>query len=467
MMMMNTTEIADRLARIENLILGLNKDALPLDGCVKKMPASRPEVEPQTQVCKVSYDVLAINIKNKLQKLFQTKELEVTWLEEIDFEDMILSSLNPIECNELITGSHEQVGLQNWTRCDTTVEKSSGMSVVNEDENSQSSTTTTTTTTTKPTKSKKTPNTSQTIDKESLKAEKEAKANEKKSEKQELISMKAADKESKEYETSIKKMEKATAPKPTETAAQKKKAEKEAKELEKKAEKEANELKKKAEKEAKELEKKAEKEANELKKKAEKEAKELEKKAEKENKAPRKRTKDATASQSLVSQSQPVMSQTTIELFHDDEVSNSKSSTTDAVELSPSPPPPQTQIQPKLSLIKPSEYNKIEEKSEKINEENAAEEEEENSTNTEDEAEEEDDEEETKPTHEILTNWSIPSKPEILYFVKKGTYIYECVKNEENPKGEINWTNSVGLVMGAKIVYTMSYKHYESLIVRT
>jgi len=446
-MMMNTSEIADRLARIENLILGLNKDALPLDGCVKKMPASRPEVEPQTQVCKVSYDILAINIKNKLQKLFQTKELEVTWLEEIDFEEMILSSLNPIECNELITGSQEQVGLQNWTRCDTTVEKSSGMSVVNnDDENSQSSTTTTT----KPTKSKKTTNTSQAIDKETMKAEKEAKANEKKSEKQELVLMKAYDKESKEYETSIKKMEKATAPKPTETAAQKKKAEKEAKELEKKAEKEANELKKKAEKEAKELEKKAEKEANELKKKAEKE-----------NKAPRKRTKDATASQSLVSQSQP-----TIELFHDDEVSNSKSSTTDAVELSPSPPPPQTQIQPKLSLIKPSEYNKIEEKSEKINEENAAEEEEEeNSTNTEDEAE--DDEEETKPTHEILTNWSIPSKPEILYFVKKGTYIYECVKNEENPKGEINWNNSVGLVMGSKIVYTMSYKHYESLIVRT
>ena len=463
---MNTSEITERLARIENLILGMNKDATASaqdDVCMKKLPtqviASRPGLEPTTtQVCKVRYDILAVNIKNKLQKLFQTKELEVTWLEEIDFEDIILSSLNPIECNELIMGSNPpppQNGLQTSTRSDTDgeIRMEPSHEMVVDDEKLQA----------KPTKStkassKKTSDTA-SIDKEALTAEKEAK----------------------EYETAIKKMEKAKVPKTTArnkeadsetTTAEKKKADKEAKELAKKAEKEAKELEKKAEKEAKELEKKAEKEAMDAKKKAEKEAMDAKKKAEKENKPTRKRTtKDTTssASQSLVSQSQPILSQQPdeYELSHDSAEFSNKSTTSETNE-EPStlsqPPPPASSPPQKLSLIHPSTYKQIKDDdldSGKRNEE--YDEEEENSTNTEDEEEEES----SVHNYDILTSWSIPSKPEVLYFVKKGTYIYECVKNEENPKGEINWNTSVGLIMGAKIIYTMNYKHYESLIIQT
>jgi hypothetical protein len=68
----------------------------------------------------------------------------------------------------------------------------------------------------------------------------------------------------------------------------------------------------------------------------------------------------------------------------------------------------------------------------------------------------------------VLTHISIPSKPEVISFVLKGQYVHEKRKTEENPDGEIDWSNSIGVMMGSgKIIYSMNYKHYEGLIIKT
>jgi hypothetical protein len=103
-------------------------------------------------------------------------------------------------------------------------------------------------------------------------------------------------------------------------------------------------------------------------------------------------------------------------------------------------------------------------------EENDEDEEEEDENNSTEEDEEEYEEEEITQSQEytIISNMSIPSKPEIKNFVLKGQYVYVCVKTTENPDGEIDWHNSVGVMMGSgKIIYTMTYKQYEGLIVKT
>jgi hypothetical protein len=430
--MIAPSEVNERLERIEALLLGMKKSETTSN-------RRRQECEAvPTQVCKVRYDVLAVNIKNKLRELFDQKSVESSMLEEFDMEELILSSLQTEDCNEkqLLFGRSSP----NLTRMDLPPPPQTQHN--NKSEQKPISTTTTPNSVESltqesnkpppppPSKSEKITKKLSEAEKEARKAEKEAKDTEKKSEKDNLVGMRGADKD-------------------PETAAQKKKAEKEALELKKKADKEALELKKKADKEAKELEKKLEKEAKELKKKEEKA-----------NKQPRKKASKDTTSTTTTTASQPAVTQS--QIMEEPEVSldaslGGCSSTTHT--------PPSNG----LSLIKPSKSNQIiRSEGGGGGEEHEEEYYEENSTNTEDEEEEEEEEEQPIGSqYKKLENWSIPSKPDIVYFAQKGNYIYECVKSEEHPEGIINTSTSVGMIMGTKIVYTMNFKEYETLVIRT
>jgi hypothetical protein len=444
--MIAPSEVNERLERIEALLLGMKKSETTSN-------RRRQECEAvPTQVCKVRYDVLAVNIKNKLRELFDQKSVESSMLEEFDMEELILSSLQTEDCNEkqLLFGRSSP----NLTRMDLPPPPQTQHN--NKSEQKPISTTTTPNSVESltqesnkpppppPSKSEKITKKLSEAEKEARKAEKEAKDTEKKSEKDNLVGMRGADKESKDYEKAMAKRSK-----DPETAAQKKKAEKEALELKKKADKEALELKKKADKEAKELEKKLEKEAKELKKKEEKA-----------NKQPRKKASKDTTSTTTTTASQPAVTQS--QIMEEPEVSldaslGGCSSTTHT--------PPSNG----LSLIKPSKSNQIiRSEGGGGGEEHEEEYYEENSTNTEDEEEEEEEEEQPIGSqYKKLENWSIPSKPDIVYFAQKGNYIYECVKSEEHPEGIINTSTSVGMIMGTKIVYTMNFKEYETLVIRT
>jgi hypothetical protein len=77
---------------------------------------------------------------------------------------------------------------------------------------------------------------------------------------------------------------------------------------------------------------------------------------------------------------------------------------------------------------------------------------------------EEEDEEEDDYT--IITNWSIPSKPSVICFVKRGNYIYERVRTSEKPEGVINWTTSVAILLpGRPPIFSRLYSHYKELVI--
>jgi hypothetical protein len=75
-------------------------------------------------------------------------------------------------------------------------------------------------------------------------------------------------------------------------------------------------------------------------------------------------------------------------------------------------------------------------------------------------------EEEKEEEGIILTNWSIPSKPSVLYFVKLGQYVYERIQTAEKPQGVIDFTTSVAiLIPGRPPIFSRKYTHYKELIV--
>jgi hypothetical protein len=65
----------------------------------------------------------------------------------------------------------------------------------------------------------------------------------------------------------------------------------------------------------------------------------------------------------------------------------------------------------------------------------------------------------------ILTNWSIPSKPEVLCFVKKGQFVYERVQTSDKPLGVIDWTTSVAIMLPGRTVFSSKYTHYKELVI--
>jgi len=73
------------------------------------------------------------------------------------------------------------------------------------------------------------------------------------------------------------------------------------------------------------------------------------------------------------------------------------------------------------------------------------------------------DEEEDEGT--ILTNWSIPSKPEVLCFVKLGQFVYQRVRTAENPLGVIDFTTSVAILLPRGPVFPIAYRHYRELVI--
>jgi hypothetical protein len=474
-----TNAFADRLERIESMLLAMSLS----DG--KKPTQHEPikiQSEPsQTIVCKVRYDILASNIKNKLHECFAGKGIEdLAFLNEINFEDLILSSLDTTESNEQPSSSTTIIKIDESRRDDVVSSLIHKNDTHTEPQPTTTSKTATSLKETAAPRAKK--EAAPKADKEALKAEKDA-------QKAEQNEMKSCEKETREYDKALQKAKIAEAklaakPRiiPDKEA---KKAEKEAEEAKKKAEKEAEEAKKKAEKEAlkaekealkaeKEAQKKAEKEAADAKKKAEKEAADEKKKAEKEAKKsstskPRK-SKDATttsASGESISNTQTQSMSQPSQIMEDEFSEHSNESTTSKSSSK------------SLSLVHPDQFKSQEpvgiiRKSTPITANpsliNDEDEDEDNSTNTYDDAEEDDEDEDmdNKTDYEILTNWSIPSKPEVAYFAKRGQYVYECVKTEENPEGSINWNVSVGwLTSGGKHILTKSYAHYGDLIVKT
>ena len=65
----------------------------------------------------------------------------------------------------------------------------------------------------------------------------------------------------------------------------------------------------------------------------------------------------------------------------------------------------------------------------------------------------------------ILTNWSIPSKPSVICFVKKGQFVYERVRTAEHPLGVVDWTTSVAIMLPGRTVFSSKYTHYRELVV--
>ena len=456
-----TNAFADRLERIESMLLAMTLSDGKRPNQQQHEPIKIQSEPSQTLVCKVRYDILASNIKNKLHDCLAGKGIEdLAFLNEINFEDLILSSLDTTESNEQSSSTTTLIQIDESRRDDVV---STTISHKNDTPTEPQSTTT----------SKPAPSLKETsaprakkeaapkADKEAIKAEKEAQKAEKEAQKAEQTEMKSCEKETREYDKALQKAKAAEAKLATKPRSipdkEAKKAEKEAEEAKKKAEKEAL----KAEKEA---QKKAEKEAADAKKKAEKEEADARKKADKEAKKsstskPRK-SKDATTtsvSGESISNTQS-MSQPS-QIIEDESSEHSNESTTS-----------KSSSKPSLSLVHPDQFKSQEpvgiiRKSTPIpaNQPSLDEDDdEENSTNTYDE------DIDNKTDYEILTNWSIPSKPEVVYFAKRGQYVYECVKTEENPEGSINWNVSVGwLTSGGKHILTKSYAHYGDLIVKT
>ena len=485
-----TNAFSDRLERIENMLL-----AMTLSDVKRQTPHEPIKIQSetsQTLVCKVRYDILASNIKNKLHDCLAGKGIEdLAFLNEINFEDLILSSLDTTESNEQ-SSSTAIIEIDESRRDDVV------STIINTNDTQiepQSTTTSKTATSLKETSAPRAKKeAAPKADKEVLKAEKEAQKAEKDAQKAEQTEMKSCEKETREYDKALQKAKAAEAklaskPRSIPDKDTTKKAEKEAEESKKKAEKEAlkaEESKKKAEKEAlkaeeakkkaeKEAQKKALKEEADAQKKALKEAADAKKKADKEAKKsstskPRKSKDGTTTSGSgddSISNTQTQSMSQPSQIMEYDELSEHSNESTTSNSSSKS----------SLSLIHPDTFNPptkevgIIRKGTPITELNEDEAEEDNSTNTYDDNEDEDDEDEdmdNKTDYEILTSWSIPSKPEVVYFAKRGQYIYERVKTEENPEGVINWNVSVGwLTSNGKHILTKSYAHYDALIVKT
>jgi len=421
---MNTSEmntsaaIESRLARIEELLMNLKPNNTPTK------TVEQPTHQITEKGMKIKYDLLAVNIKKEVCKILTTNGLDTAMLDSINFEDLILSAIDPSEYNnilikELNRNDSVDVGLSSQSLPSLSQE-----SVASIEENTH-----------------KAPKTST---KASIKAPKSVITNE---EKEAQNGMKQADKESKQYETAVKKQEKLAAaaaePKVTKSRSSKSSVpiDKEAKEAQKKAEKEAKDAQKKAEKEAKDAQKKAEKEAKDAQKKAEKEAKEAKPSA-----------KGSKSKKPSIS-----TSQTSSQALNDNLNIDTDITTTNTVKPTLAP------------LIHPDQFTQtISEKSYIEEEPHEEEEQDDDHSSNSDEEDEEEEEEPEKDKHNftILTNYSIPSKPDILYLVQQGQYVYECKKSSDAPTGTIDWNNSVGVMSGTgNLIYSLNFKEYKSLMV--
>ena len=529
------TELACRLDRIEALLLGLNTTDVFKKSTVSAAAAVPPLPHPGSRVPQVGqrqaiekgmmvrYDILAENIKNAIFSILQKNNIETALFESVDFEMLILSAVKSDEYNNIMTSSSATLDIldRNDNKSCSVVDDvlpisstttTTGVSNIREDEEDNNAKQEEPTTTTKKLKKpiiKKTSSTdteSISSDKDDKKAEKESKEAQKK----ELTIMRQEDKETKVYEQGMKKVEKEAQKKAEKEAKEakeaQKKAEKEAKEAMPKMDKEAKEAQKKAEKEAKEAQKKAEKEAKEAQQKAEKEAKEAQKKAEKEAKEAQKKAEKKSEKKSSDKKEDTKKSSITATTTADDEsdvvVNKIKVNVISlppgiltlkhpdtfkqpvVVDVDEDAEPPKgnptqqrksTPVGGKKKVVDTQEYSDDEYmsdyKEDDDDKDDEEEEDEENSSNTVDEDEEDEDDQEPEK-YSILTNYSIPSKPEIKCFVLKGQYVYECKKSDDNPNGEIDWSNSVGVLLGGtattgRIIYSLNYKHYEKLIVKT
>jgi len=383
---MNTIDIEQRLARIEELLVGLNNTT----------KISCPKPSPVDSGMMIKYDSLAEKIKNSIFQVLQQNGIDTQVLKNIPFEDIILSTVDVFEYNSLDITSLEK-RRSNEDVVDICPIESQQPSVTNSQESmiSEKSTTTTKPKATKP---------------------------------------KVTKEQTQDQDLPITSEPKVTKPR-TKSAP----LDKEAKEAEKKA--------KEAEKQAKEAEKQAEKEAKEAQKKAEKEAKDAQKKAEKEAKDAQKTVNPTVKGNK--SKKTNISSQSSSQSNEE----NIKLPSTPKIQTKPNLPP----------LIHPDKFKPVSSTQEPVEEDNVEyieEEEAEHSSEDDNEDEDEDEDEEVTPNFTILTNYSIPSKPEVLYCVQKQQYIYECIKTEEHPEGLIDWNKHIGMISGSgKLVPTLNYKN--------
>ena len=362
---MNTIDIEQRLARIEELLVGLNNTT----------KISCPKPSPVDSGMMIKYDSLAEKIKNSIFQVLQQNGIDTEVLNTIPFEDIILSTVDVFEYNSLDITSLEK-RRSNEDVVDICPIESQQPSVTNSQESmiSEKSTTTTKPKATKP---------------------------------------KVTKEQTQDQDLPITSEPKVTKPR-TKSAPLDKEA-KEAKEAEKKAEKEAKEAQKKAEKEAKDAQKTVNPTV-------------------KGNKSKKTNISSQSSSQS--------------------NEENIKLPSTPKIQTKPNLPP----------LIHPDKFKPVSSTQEPVEEDNVEyieeEEEAEHSSEDDNEDEDEDEDEEVTPNFTILTNYSIPSKPEVLYCVQKQQYIYECIKTEEHPEGLIDWNKHIGMISGSgKLVPTLNYKN--------
>ena len=413
---MTDTDIATRLNRIEELLLGLTPKTEPI----------RIPINPEKGII-IKYDMLATLIKKKLSQLLQQHQptIDLKVLDLIDFETIILDS--SFHSREIKNGFAE-VHLDDDSDLpdeDTHHEFTEEHPLPHRQDMPKKE---------KVVTQKKSSNT----DADQAKAEKDAQKKydaqkkaddaQKKAEKDFQKKADDAQKKAEKQENAMMKKEDVASRK-LETAKPKKKLNAEADQ--KKAEKEEKDAQKKLAKEEKDAQKKLEKEEKDAQKKLEKDA---QKKAPAEKKASTRKSKAP---------------QNTTIILPNSNKNTPVSKPTLSLMIPSSPPPPQMNEE-----FQEEEHNDDEDGSPG------------HSSSTPQDSEDEVDVVVDKNKMQILTRYSIPSIPNVKYFAQQGQYVYECIVSDEHPDGKIDFTNSVGVMTNnSRIIYSLGYKHYAEKMV--